>query len=472
MANMGVRLALLLVAAAWPSSRAAVPPRGGSCQAGDGYATNSTTCVQCGAGTWSGEGSTECTRCVTGTYSTVAGAGSEDTCSKCPQGTWSAQEGSPTPGSCQKCPAGSWGGATGLGSQKECTKCPAGTWSSQEGATSDGVCSVCLAGTWSGENGSNSATHCLDCAPGTWSSTLGSSEQSSCTACPSGTWSTAWGAAAESTCQECRAGTFQPAVGQANVSVCIPCEPGKYSTLTGVDACAACPAGTWTDEFEVTACKICPAGMWSYSSGARLESNCVSCSGSSCLAEGSARVSIELRGLQYQQSTSTEQADLRVAFARDIALAAGVDVSLVVDLMGQNSSVTMGQDGSISAFLLDLEGVSARDLATRFYNDAFRETLVNSTIAVLGSRPEHLGAGAITVEPEHFVPLQPTTTSMTSTSTAAITSTSSSSVVTTTTAMHKDIAFTTTGLSSDTTMIRVTGLTWLLIAVAPVGSTE
>lgn len=253
---------------------------------------------------------------------------------------------------------------------------------------------------------------------------MGASAMSSCKKCGTGTWSEPWGASSESTCQECKVGTFQPVVGQSSESVCIQCAPGNYSTLPGVASCAACPAGTWNDEFEATSCKLCQAGKWSSSAGSTLQSNCYRCSDASCLSEGSARISIEIRESQHQQRSVAQEAGLRARYAQDIAAAVGKDASSVVDLRGETSTVSIDAGGSISAFVLDLAGSSAHDLARNFYDAPFRNAIQTSTAAILGSSPAQFGIGAIAFTPEVFVPLQPTTTS-TSTSTTEEVTTSS-----------------------------------------------
>lgn len=465
MAPVSSRLALLSLMAAWPGLQAAVPPVPGSCPAGEGVpSSDGTTCVLCGAGTYSSEGSPECTRCPPGTWSSVSGAVAESTCNECPRGTWSSQEGSPTQNSCQSCTPGRWGGAEGLDSNSRCTACSAGTWSAEYGATSSEVCSSCPEGTWSPQEASSARSHCIDCAPGTWSNKTGSSTQQSCQACRAGTWSLAWGATDESTCNECEAGMYQPAVGQANHSVCINCPPGKYGVVAGASSCISCPAGSWNADFGETSCTICQQGQWTNSVGSLREGDCSPCHGSAdCLQDASARITIELNGFPYAAFTSTQLADVGSALALDIASACGVEDYSVVDLFGMNTTVTISPDGMVSAFVVDVEGSSANELASQLYSASFRSALVNSTLAVLSGTWPHLSVGAVSVEPEEFTPLVPTETATTSTRSMTMTSTLAvvTATDTSTSTMRSDVG-STTAYSSGASHWSADGFTGLL----------
>merc|ERR1712039_312986 len=72
------------------------------------------------------------------------------------------------------------------------------------------------------------------------------------------------------------------------------------------------------------------------------------------------------------------------------------------------------------------------ELAAKLYSDTFRSLLVKSTLASMGRAADAgvtpVSMGAVTFQPEAFVPLLPTTTrTLTSTATSTATSTSSSS---------------------------------------------
>merc|ERR1711920_733178 len=122
----------------------------------------------------------------------------------------------------------------------------------------------------------------------------------------------------------------------------------------------------------------------------------------------------------------------------------GVNDSSVVDLQGRNSSVSIREDGSISAFVLSIgDGPSANELAARLYSSYFRLVLESIALNVRGH--EYVAdsiqnrVGAVTFKPEAFVPMVSTATSTatsTTMSTAASTVTGptpiSAAVVTTT----------------------------------------
>jgi len=248
----------------------------------------------------------------------------------------------------------------------------------------------------------------------------------------------AWGASDESTCTDCEAGTYQPAVGQANQSVCIPCPPGKYSTMMGAEVCASCPSGSWNADFGQTECTICQQGKWMHSPASLREQDCSPCEGSGdCLPDSSARLTVEFRNFPFAELDSTQLADVEAALADDIASACGIGNQSVLDLHGKSGSVSVSPDGTVSAFVTKVTGSSANELASRLYTATFRGELINSTLAVLGAGREHFSAGAISVQPEEFVPSVPTSTttpvsSTTLTSTATGSRTSTATVTTST----------------------------------------
>jgi len=159
--------------------------------------------------------------------------------------------------------------------------------------------------------------------------------------------------------------------------------------------------------------------------------DCTPCVGAGCLRDASARITIEVVGLAFSALPAAELSDLCSSYAKDIASTCGVDDSAVVDLQGKKATVTISEDGSISAFVLDVAGSSANHLAAKLYSSTFRGLLVNSTLAATGAGEGPVVVGAVTFHPEAFVPLLPTTTrtltsTATSTATATATSTSTS----------------------------------------------
>jgi len=159
--------------------------------------------------------------------------------------------------------------------------------------------------------------------------------------------------------------------------------------------------------------------------------------------------------------------ELRAAYARDISTTCGVNAFSVVDTQGKNASVSIGEDGTVSAFVLSIgDGFSANMLAARLYSSAFRSLLEDTTLTVGGHQ---VSVGAVTFKPEAFVPPIPTTTTKfapptaTSTATSAATSTATSTssptlvstaVVTTTEAVRTS---TSTGTGAGAGLIHTTG---------------
>merc|ERR1719356_478273 len=248
-----------------------------------------------------------------------------------------------------------------------------GTWSDRVRAVSPGTCVACGVGKWGIALGAESASQCIDCSPGTWNDQTGAGSQSACRKCPQGTWSEQRGAGSESTCVACAPGKYQPADGQANETSCLACSPGSYSTVPGASACSLCPAGTWSGDFDATACHVCPEGKWTFYAGARQQGDCTPCMGAGCLRDASARVTVEVTNFALSALSAEEQREVSAAYARDIATTCGVNELSVVDTQGKTASVSIGEDGSVSAFVLSIgDGVSANVLAARLYSSTFR----------------------------------------------------------------------------------------------------
>lgn len=249
---------------------------------------------------------------------------------------------------------------------------------------------------------------CNQCSPGTWSNATGSSAQSECNKCPRGTYSEEKGATSEATCSACKIGTYQPELGQANESVCISCAPGNYSVAAGVSACASCPPGTWSGDFEATACNLCPQGKWVKAVGSLREDQCSPCAGD-CLVDKSVRVTIEFLHLDAAGLSAKQSSKLRTVLAHDVASASDVGNASVADLSGATASVTLGPGGRVAAFVLNVSGLTAHDLAARLYSSSFRDTLGNATEAIVG-KAAGARVASVALEPEAFVPVPATTT--------------------------------------------------------------
>merc|ERR1711920_157942 len=160
-----------------------------------------------------------------------------------------------------------------------------------------------------------------------------------------------------------------------------------------------------------TACNVCPEGKWTFYSGARRQGDCTPCAGTGCLRDASARVTVEIVNFAMSALSAEEQTELRAAYARDISKTCGVNDLSVVDTQGKNASVSIGEDGTVIAFVLSIgDGFSANTLAARLYSSAFRGLLEDTTGQALVSGSGQISVGAVTFKPEAFVPPMPTTT--------------------------------------------------------------
>jgi len=367
---------------------------------------------------------------------------------KCPLGTWSSQEASPTPSSCQACPAGRWGEKEGLGSGVECTACLPGTWSQEYGATSSEVCQSCPVGTWSQSSGASSPSVCIECPMGTWNDQSGISSQAECSKCPAGTWSDVRGASEASTCRSCSVGRYQPAVGQSNHSVCLRCPPGTYNMGPGAASCDACPAGSWSDAFGASSCNLCPQSEWTYSTGSMRVGDCTPGALRHASVGASVHMTFQIRHMDDAFLAPSRLGLLESELAKQIALALNVDVRAVVDVAGENATVSIAPDGAVSAYVL---GATAPldQLARTLYDLPFRSRLLQAANAIdPGASAKGMVFAAISIRSEQFVPVVPTTTS---TSTVSTTTTSTTSLA---------------GLSAPTATSHDNSWWWVLAALA------
>lgn len=156
--------------------------------------------------------------------------------------------------------------------------------------------------------------------------------------------------------------------------------------------------------------------------GALRPGDCTPCVGHGCLPHASARVTLQLVGtLGAFDLDMDEKAALGSASARDIAEVCGVPAASVVNLMGQNETMEISDDGVMQAFLLNITDLSANQLAVKLYTNDFRDKIVQSVKAALSSKGgAMLQVGGIDIQPAQFVPVVPTTT-VASTSTSATT---------------------------------------------------
>merc|ERR1712203_695111 len=158
--------------------------------------------------------------------------------------------------------------------------------------------------------------------------------------------------------------------------------------------------------------------------------DCTPCRGAGCLADGSARITFDVQNLVFVELSSDKRAELSTVFAEVIASACSVNKPAVVDMRGNNVSVTLSDGGSVSAFVLSLGEVSANELASRLYSEDFRDSILNSTAMVLGNGRDAGGraraVAAVVFKPEHFVPETLTTSTLPPTTSSTSTSSSGS----------------------------------------------
>merc|ERR1711953_1203199 len=105
---------------------------------------------------------------------------------------------------------------------------------------------------------------------------------------------------------------------------------------------------------DATACNVCPEGKWTFYAGARRQGDCTPCTGTGCLRDASARITVEVTNLALSTLSAEEQAELSAAYARDIASTCGVNDLSVVDAQGKNASVSIAEDGTVIAFVLSI----------------------------------------------------------------------------------------------------------------------
>merc|ERR1712066_238969 len=139
----------------------------------------------------------------------------------------------------------------------------------------------------------------------------------------------------------------------------------------------------------------------------------------------------------------------------------------VIDLFGDvassslSATVVAGRHGlKLTAFVTVPAGSSANAMTEKLYTDATRELIKQTTEDVLSSDGGRVllgrvGVQTVAINPEHFSPLQPTTTATTSTRTT-LTSTNTVTDTSTSTQRHLDVTTptltTTVGEATGTTI--------------------
>lgn len=137
----------------------------------------------------------------------------------------------------------------------------------------------------------------------------------------------------------------------------------------------------------------------------------------------SAHITFQVRHMDAAFLAPSRWSLLRSELAKQIALACNADVRAVVDVTGENATVSISQDGDVSAYVLG-GATSLNQLASSLYGPPFQSRLLDAASAIYpGTSAQSMSLGAISVQPEHFVPVVPTTTG-TSTSTTTTSTTS------------------------------------------------
>merc|ERR1712012_364353 len=153
------------------------------------------------------------------------------------------------------------------------------------------------------------------------------------------------------------------------------------------------------------------------------EGGCSPCSGGDCLPDGSLRVTLEFRGLPCGELGAEQTERVKATLAESIAAACGVDSHSVADVYGMFTTVTLAPDGKVTALVKDIRGYTANELAARLYSSSFRQDLIKSVAGIVGSDEicSKVAIAAISVKPEAFAPLVPTSTVTTTTLTTTST---------------------------------------------------
>lgn len=152
------------------------------------------------------------------------------------------------------------------------------------------------------------------------------------------------------------------------------------------------------------------------------------------MSGASVRITFELVNIDLAHIAEDVLADLNATYTRVLSQALSLEGSKLKDLYGNANSVSVeasrvaGASGAkVSTFTEVPAGSSAKAMAAQLYTDSFRSQIVDSTIAVLDHQGMqnvitwHLRAPMVSVKPEHFTPLRPTTTMTTTTATSTST---------------------------------------------------
>jgi len=184
------------------------------------------------------------------------------------------------------------------------------------------------------------------------------------------------------------------------------------------------------------------------------------------------------KGLIIQELSARQADRIKATLAGKIASACSVDIHSVSDLYGVFTTVSLAADGEVSALVKDIDGVTASELAARFYSTSFREDVIKAVRDILGSETffDRIAIAAVSLKPMPFSPLVLTSTRTTTSSTATVTSTITMTVTATQTptqtphsgvmllpgAQHKDYS---TTAQRSAAVLQVAALPWGLVVI-------
>jgi len=146
---------------------------------------------------------------------------------------------------------------------------------------------------------------------------------------------------------------------------------------------------------------------------------------------------MQIDGLDIISLSSTQQADLKSAFAADIAVACGLaDAASVWDVQGNHGIVSFA-DNNIEAWVEVPQNSYANVLARNLYAQSFKEQLVTTATDQLGAAlAPVVGDVVLNLETFHAQIPTVTVTSTTATQTVTATVTTTTEQTTETSTMH------------------------------------
>merc|ERR1712151_419701 len=182
-----------------------------------------------------------------------------------------------------------------------------------------------------------------------------------------------------------------------------------------------------------TSCNVCPDGTWTYIEGSLHAEDCTPCGhANNCKAGATARITVQISGIDLNGLSGIQQAALKSAVAADIAATCGLASNASVwDAQGHHGSVSFGANG-IEAWVEGPQNSYANVLERKLFAPGFKKLLVRDAIDKLGAAVAP-GVGNVVLNLEKFHPQLPTVTVTTTATKATETATTTVTTVTTTT---------------------------------------